>query len=57
MIVGKGERRRRFVLVYNPERAKKDKATRERTLKKAEEALGALGDQRGKVHKRAVWRI
>lgn len=54
VIVGKGERRRRFVLVYNPEQAKKDKATRERTLKKIEEALSALGDQRGKAHKKAV---
>jgi transposase len=54
VIVGKGERRRRFVLVHNPEAAKKDKATRERTLKKIEEALLALGDQRGKAHKKAV---
>ncbi len=54
VVVGKGERRRRFVLVYNPEQAKKDKATRERTLKKIEEALSALGDQRGKAHKKAV---
>jgi transposase len=54
VIVGKGERRRRFVLVYNPEQAKKDKATRGRTLKRIEEALSALGDQRGKAHKKAV---
>jgi transposase len=54
VIVGHGERRRRFVLVYNPQEAKKDKATRERTLKKIEEALLALGDQRGKPHKKAV---
>ena len=54
VIVGHGERRRRFVLVYNPQEAKKDKVTRERTLKKIEEALLALGDQRGKPHKKAV---
>jgi len=54
VIVGQGERRRRFVLVYNPEQAKKDKDTRERTLAKIEEALLALGDQRGKAHKKAV---
>jgi transposase len=54
VIVGKGERRRRFVLVYNPEEAKKDKATRERTLKKIAEAFLPLGDQRGKAHKKAV---
>lgn len=54
VVVGQGERRRRFVLVHNPEEAKKDKATRERTLQKIEEALLALGDQRGKMHKKAV---
>lgn len=54
VIVGKGERRRRFILVYNPEQGKKDKATRERTLKRIREALSALGDQRGKAHKKAV---
>lgn len=54
VLVGKGERRRRFIVVYNPEEAKKDKATRERTLQKIKEALRAFGDQRGKVHKKAV---
>jgi len=54
VIVGQGERRRRFALVYNPEQAKKDQITREHTLKKIEEALLALGDQKGKVHKKAV---
>ena len=53
-IVGQGGRRRRFVLVYNPEQAKKDKDTREKKLAKIEEALLALGDQRGKAHKKAV---
>jgi len=54
VVVGKGERRRRFVLVWNPEQAKKDQAIRERTLKRIEEALLALGDQRGKAHQKAV---
>ncbi|MFN3535693.1 MAG: hypothetical protein ACK4WB_09925, partial [Desulfatiglandales bacterium] len=54
VIVGKGERRRRFVVVYNPEQARKDKATRERTLKRIEESLKALGKQKGKIHKKAV---
>jgi transposase len=54
VIVGKGERRRRFVVVYNLEEAKKDKATRERTLKKIGEVLSALGDQKGKAPKKAV---
>ena len=54
VITGKGQRRRRFVVVYNPEQAKKDKATRERTLKRIEETLKALGEQKGKAHKKAV---
>ncbi len=54
VIIGKGERRRRFVVVYNPDGAKKDKATRERTLKRIEESLRALGEQKGKIHKKAV---
>lgn len=54
IVVGDGERRRRFVLVFNPEQAEKDKATREKTLQRIEEAIEALGDQKGKVHKKAV---
>lgn len=54
VIIGKGERRRRFVVVYNPEQAKKDRASRERTLKKIQEAIKDLGEQKGKVHKKAV---
>jgi transposase len=54
IVVGDGERRRRFVLVFNPEQAKKDKATREKTLQRIEEAIEALGDQKGKAHKKAV---
>ncbi len=54
VIVGDGERRRRFILVHNPEEAKKDKATRERILKKIDEALKSIGEQKGKCHKKAV---
>jgi len=54
IVVGEGERRRRFVLVYNPEQAEKDKATREKTLERIEQTIEALGDQKGKAHKKAV---
>jgi transposase len=54
VIIGKGERRRRFVLVYNSEQSKKDRAIRERTLKRIEESLNALGEQKGKAHKKAI---
>ncbi|TRZ91409.1 IS1634 family transposase [bacterium] len=54
IVVGDGERRRRFVLVYNPEQAKKDRATREKTLKRIEETILALGDPEVASHKKAV---
>ena len=54
IIVGEGERRRRFVLVFNPEQAQKDKATRDATLKKIEETIQALGDPEGPGHKKSV---
>ena len=54
VIVGDGERRRRFVLVHNPEEAKKDKATREKTLQRIEETLKSIGAQNGQCHKKNV---
>jgi transposase len=54
VIIGGGEKRRRFILVYNPEEAKKDKATREKILAKIGKSLDELGDQKGKVHKKSV---
>lgn len=54
IVVGDGERRRRFVLVYNPEQAKKDRATREKTLKRIEETILRLGDPEAASHKKAV---
>jgi transposase len=54
VIIGAGERRRRFILVYNPEEAKRDRASRERLLARIEKSLAALGDQKGKAHKKNV---
>lgn len=54
VIVGDGERRRRFILVHNPEEARKDKATREKTLGKIGEALKSIGEQKGQSHKKKV---
>jgi transposase len=54
VIIGIGERRRRFILVHNPEEAKKDKATREKILARIEKSLAELGDQKGKTHKKSV---
>jgi len=52
--IGDGGKRRRFILVHNPEEAKKDQATREKTLKKIEEALKSIKDQAGPGHKKSV---
>jgi transposase len=54
VIIGGGERRRRFILVHNPEEAKKDTATREKILARIEKTLKELGDQKGKAHKKNV---
>jgi len=54
VVVGSGERRRRFILVHNPEEARKDKATREKTLKKIAEALKSIKEQKGQCHKKNV---
>ena len=57
VIIGEGERRRRFVLVYNPQQAKKDRATRERMLERIEETLKAIGKEKGKTYKKAVYTL
>jgi transposase len=54
VIIGDGERRRRFILVHNPEEAKKDKATREKILARVAKSLKDLGDRKGKAHKKSV---
>jgi len=57
ILVGQGERRRRFVLVHNPEQAKKDQVKREQLLQKIEEALLALGAPRRKDYQKAVRKL
>lgn len=52
--IGEGERRRRFVVVYNPDETKKDRAIRERTLKRIEEEIKTLKDKKGRAYKKAV---
>lgn len=52
--VGEGTKRRRYVVVYNPEEAARDRARRERLLARLERELEALGDLRGQRHRKAV---
>jgi transposase len=56
IFVGQGERRRRFVLAYNPEQAKKDRVKREELLRKMEETLVALRGPK-KDHPKAVRKL
>jgi transposase len=51
VIVGNGERRRRFVIVHNPDEATRDRHTREAILKRIEEALATL---KGPEHTKRV---
>jgi transposase len=57
VLIGQGERRRRFVLVYNPEQAKKDRVKREQVLQKIAEALLALRARRRRDDPKAVRRL
>lgn len=52
--VGEGAHRRRYVVVYNPEEAKRDRHTREKILSRLEQEIAALGDLKGKQHTKAV---
>ena len=52
--IGCGVGRRRFVVVYNPEQDKKDKAMRERVLERIEKEIQAIGDLEGRRHTQAI---
>ena len=48
VVIGEGARRRRFVVVYNPEQAKRDREARQRVLEQIEESLKALEGRRAR---------
>lgn len=52
--VGDGTKRRRYVVVHNPEQAQRERTRREEILTQLEQELERLGDRRGKRHKKAV---
>ena len=52
--VGDGERRRRYVLCYNPEEAERQKQHREQVLKELAAELEGLRTQRGASHSKRV---
>jgi hypothetical protein len=49
--VGEGERRRRFIIVYNPDEAERDRIQREAILKRTQETIDAL---KGPEHTKQV---
>jgi Transposase DDE domain len=52
--VGDGERRRRYVVCYNPEEAARQKKHREQVLKELKAEIEALRTQRGASHSKRV---
>ena len=54
VVVGEGERRRRYALCFNPIEAKRQKAHREELLKELEAELANLSDQGKERHSKRV---
>jgi len=52
--VGEGERRRRYVVCYNPEEAERQKQHREQVLKELKAEIEGLRTQRGASHSKRV---
>lgn len=57
ILVGDGEGRKRFVLVYNPKEAERDRARREEHIKKLEEQLEQLKQLDQQAHTKAACRL
>ena len=53
-VVGEGERRKRFVIAFNPKEAKKSQLTREKHLAAIDEKIKSFGDLKGKDYTKAV---
>ena len=53
VVIGDGERRRRYAVCYNPQEAKRQKAHREKLIKELEAELASLSDQ-GEGHSKRM---
>jgi IS4 transposase len=54
LAIGDGEARVRYVLVRNPERARRDRAEREAIIRTLEEELSRLKETKGEAHSKAA---
>ncbi len=54
IVVGAGERRKRYILCYNPAEAKKDKELRDETVSRLQAELANIKQLKGAPHKKAT---
>lgn len=57
IVVGNGEARKRYVLVYNPKEAERDRARREQTIHKLQAHLEDLKQLGGQTHTKAACQL
>ena len=57
VVVGDGERRRRYVVCHNPDELKRQRRHRARVLAELEAELASLGDAKGKEHSKRMCEI
>src|SRR5919202_4082406 len=57
VMVGEGERRRRYVVCHNPQEEKRQRAHRRQILRALEAALASLKHIRGESHSKRVWQL
>src|SRR5215475_348571 len=57
VVVGEGERRRRYVVCHNPDEAKRQRAHRQQVLRDFEAELAALREVRGESHSKRVCQL
>jgi hypothetical protein len=57
VVVGEGERRRRYVVCHNPHEEKRQRAHRQRVLRELEAELASLKAARGESHSKRVCQL
>ncbi len=57
IVVGDGEARKRYVLVYNPKEAERDRARREQTIDQLQAHLAELKQLNGQAHTKAACQL